>query len=118
MASFDYNEMHKQLSRVKVFEKIDELDVIDPNDEATFGPVGAHKKKLFGENGWLEATGDSKGLRPCKSTSKKLKNLGKKIKQHVEELVSFLFANRGFWLISHMPWFRRKMSRAPTQALS
>lgn len=94
MASFEYDDMIKrQISRINVPEKITELDAIDLNEEV-LGPVGAHKKKLFGENGWLEDASDAKGLRRRQSKAKMLKNFGKKIKQHMEELVSSPSASR------------------------
>ncbi|KAJ5610900.1 hypothetical protein N7510_007619 [Penicillium lagena] len=75
-------------SPTRVLEIINEVNAADKVDKITGVlrvPETTHKK-LFGEKGWLEDTRKPKGLRPMKSTSKRLKSLGNKIKQQIGEL--------------------------------
>ncbi|KAI9930300.1 hypothetical protein MW887_011051 [Aspergillus wentii] len=64
-----------------------EIDLFDLDlaDESAQQAKKPHKK-LFGEKGWLGCTSDLQDLPNDKSKQKIFKGLGKKIKQHVEEL--------------------------------
>ena len=54
--------------------------------DGSFDPKGLPHKQLFGQNGWL---GNSEDLKePDKRKSSLFKGIGKKIKQHVEDIVS------------------------------
>lgn len=61
-----------------------DLDLLDAPAESK----GLPRKKLFGENGWLGTMAETKEL-PDKRKFKMFKGLGKKIKQHVEDIVSW-----------------------------
>lgn len=98
VASLDFDHsFRQQASPTRVLETIKEVVATDKVDRIADGlrvPETTHKK-LFGEKGWLEDTGKPKGLRPMKSTSKRLKSLGNKIKQQIGELVSLFLSEVG-----------------------
>ncbi|KAJ5811700.1 hypothetical protein N7474_008001 [Penicillium riverlandense] len=96
VASLDFSHsFRKQASPSLVLETINEVGAADKVDKITGVlrvPETTHKK-LFGEKGWLEDTGKPKGLRSMKSTSKRLKSLGNKIKQQIGELADDVSRN-------------------------
>lgn len=74
--------------RYSAFESQAKLPESDLFGFSTFHQKGLPRKKLFGENGWLGSTADM--TQPAEKTKSKIfKDFGKKIKQHVEDMVSF-----------------------------
>ncbi|KKK25823.1 hypothetical protein AOCH_006060 [Aspergillus ochraceoroseus] len=65
----------------------DDDDAVTPDPvDLTLGRTRSSHKKLFGENGWLGCTAELGTPPTNRLRYKSLKGLGKKIKQHVEEI--------------------------------
>lgn len=88
-ASFaDDDDFSPRYSFVETPSTLDGSDLFDFRPlEVPSKPKNLSRKKLFGENGWLGKTAEAKEC-PDKRKSNMLKGLGKKIRQHVEDIVS------------------------------
>lgn len=90
IAKFDrdsnYSRRHSFAGDVSQLSKSDLLGITSL--DGSFDPQDLPRKKLFGQNGWL---GNSEDLKepPDKRKSTIFKGIGKKIKQHVGDIVSF-----------------------------
>lgn len=87
VASFDYIETRKKKSQSGgTLESIREVDA--PVLDETSPQIEGTHKKLFGKNGWLEGPRDVNRALSTKHNSNSLRELGKRIKQQLAELVS------------------------------
>ncbi|KAL4983632.1 hypothetical protein BDW68DRAFT_181408 [Aspergillus falconensis] len=68
-----------------VRECVDDCEPVDPVNH-TLGSVRSSHKQLFGNKGWLGCTADLEAPLPKQPKYKSLMGLGKKFKQHVEEI--------------------------------
>ncbi|KAJ5101990.1 hypothetical protein NUU61_004212 [Penicillium alfredii] len=86
VASFDYSETRKKKSQSGgTLESIREVDA--PVLDETSPQIEGTHKKLFGKNGWLEGPRDVNRALSTKHNSNSLRELGKRIKQQLAELV-------------------------------
>jgi len=88
-AASDYTDSVKQpLSPMEKSEDDSDSDELEPDLRPKVHPSKYPHKKLFGQDGWLGCSTDVHALPLEKRTSMMFKDIGKKIKKQVGEIVS------------------------------